>query len=410
MNVARYISRRLSDYKRSPITALFIRIAFFSVVLSAMVMILTSFLITGFRAEIENKMSLLYGDLEISISVNNSGNFAQKESFHFPTSRLDSMLRDPEILSIDAQYISPAMIKKEGAPLGVLFLCNKQHGPSAREALLSSGRMPEYLGEVNEYEVVLSQNIAKKIDAQLHDQILCYANSVAKEKILTRKLKVVGIYKSSIYENDDAVVWLGMDYAQQALGIEKENYNKIALHLKDLRQAQSISDQIWDQYLQNPLQLSSISDRYGYITDWLELQKTNERIILIIMFFIALVSMISCVLILILDKLDLIGTLKSLGAPNKTIQQVFLFLSQKIILRGLVWGNVLALLITLLQKKFHFLQLPEKYYMLSFVPLDFDWPKLILINLLFFLFISLALLIPTLIIRRMSAVEILRYK
>ncbi len=410
MNVARFITKRLSDYKKSPITALFIRIAFFSVVLSVLVMILSSFLITGFKSEIENKMSLLFGDLEISIGVNNTSNFGQKEYFKMPDNRLDSISKEPGIKAVEALSISPAMIKKDAAPLGVLFLCRKDYLSKPKENLLVEGRMPQTHKENNIYEVTISKNIAAKLDAKLGNELICYANSSAQEKILTRKIKVVGIYNSSIYENDDAVVWLNMDYAREVTGIAEDEYNKVELILEDREKAKEISNNIWDKYLSNPLNISSLPDRYGYITDWLELQKTNERIILIIMFFIALISMISCVLILILDKLSLIGTLKSLGAQNRTIQQVFLILSQKIILRGLLWGNIIALLITFLQRRFHFMRLPEKYYMLNFVPLDFDIAKLVTINLNFFLFISIALLIPTLIIRRMSAVEILRYK
>ncbi len=408
--ISRFISQRMTDYRKSKITALFIRLSFFSVVLSVMIMVFSTFLISGFKKELEHRMAVLYGDLVITESSDLQNEFSEKPNFAFSTDTLHKLGSEEYIAHIEPYMVDFTMLKKGKTPLGVMVKAADFEQNAAEKEFLVQGRLPkEIINDSILYEVTLSKNIAEKIQAHVGEQIIAYFSS-DQQNIKIKKLKIVGLYNSSVYEHDDAMIWTDLSLIQSIRGIPPEHYHAIGLILKEPENYAEIRSDIWTKYLHNPLMLESINDRFGYITDWIKLQKTNEYIILIIMFVIALINMISCILILILDRLPMIGSLKAIGASDATLQRVFLNLAQKIILRGILWGNIIAILLAFLQQKYHLMKLPEQYYLIPYVPISFDWTRFVVINLSFFVLLSIALIVPTLIIRRMRAVQIMKYK
>lgn len=409
-NLSNYITSRLSDYKKSRITSLFIRISFFSVVISVTVMISSSFLISGFQKELKHRMSVLYGDVVVTESDDLSNPFSQKPLFHFDADTLDMMRKDDELSQVQPYLLNFSMLKNKQAPVGVLFKAARFDSNSAEKEFLIAGRLPRaYRADSLTYEVTISKNIQNQLHTEIGDKILVYY-STANQDILIRKMLVVGIYNSSVYEHDDAVAWSDISYIRDISDIKDNYYHAIGMMARNPKKIEEIREHIWDQYLYNPLKIQTVTERFGYIADWLKLQSTNEYIILVIMFFIALINMISCILILILDRLPMIGTLKALGTKDSSIQNIFLQLSRKIILRGILWGNITAIVLCYIQMKWQIIKLDEEFYMISYVPISFDWQRLIVINVCFFILLSIALIIPTLIIRRMRPVQILKFK
>ncbi len=400
----------MTDYKNSKITSLFIRISFYSVALSMMVMIFSSFLISGFQAELDHRMAILYGDLVISESSDLQNEFSQKTAFAFDSDTLAMLQSEKSLRSAEPYLIDFTMLKKGETPSGVVVKGFSFGEDAAEHEFITEGTLPTRLeGDSLRYEIALSRNIAKRLQAKIGDELIAYFSSDA-ENIKIKKLIITGIYNSSVYEHDDAMIWADISLIQDIRSIPPDYYHAISLMLRDADDYTEVREDLWNRYLRNPLQIESISDRFGYITDWIELQKTNEYIILIIMFVIALINMISCILILILDRLPMIGSLKAIGTSDATLQQVFLNLSRKIILRGILWGNIVALVLAYLQYRFHIIKLPEEYYLIGYVPIAFDWSRFLLINVSFFILLSIALIIPTMIIRRLKPVQILKYK
>ncbi len=408
--IAHFISSRLSDYKKSKITSLFIRISFYSVALSMMVMVLSTFLISGFKHELEHKMSVLYGDLVITESSDINNTFSQKPLFYFSSDSLQLLREESDIDYATPYLLDFVMIRSGSIPQGVMVRSADYSDDSPEKEFLIDGRLPRRLSEdTMTYEVVLSNNITKRLGSGIGNTLVSYF-STSDQDILVRKLKVVGVYNSSVYEHDDAVIWSDISLQNDIRDIHPDYYHAISIILNNPKNVEIDKRNIWQKYLHNPLKLENISERFGYITDWIQLQQTNEYIILAIMFMIALINMISCVLILILDRLPMIGSLKAIGASNHLLQRVFLQLAQRIILRGILWGNILAIAIAFLQKKFKLFTLPEEFYLIQYVPIHYDWGRWVIINLAFFVLLSIALIIPTLIINRLKPIQILRYK
>ncbi len=409
-NIATYITSRLTDYKKSKSTSLYIRISFYSVALSMLVMIFSAFLISGFKSELEHKMSTLYGDLVITESGDIDNTFSQKPLFYFAADSLEMLRKEETVSSVRPYLIDFVMLRSGRLPQGVMVRSAEFDKQSVEQEFMIEGRLPQPIpSDTMSYEIVVSKNIAEQIESSIGKKIVGYF-STPEGDIAIRRLKVVGIYNSSIYEHDDAMIWADLSLLRNLRQIPSEYYHAVSLGLKDPQAAEEAKQSIWLKYLRNPLKIESISQRFGYITDWIELQKTTEYIILSIMFSIALINMISCLLILILDRLPMIGSLKAVGARDSLLQRVFLQLAQRIILRGIFWGNLLALVLAFIQKRYKIITLPEKYYLLKYVPIEFDWSQFASINIGFFALLSLALIIPTLIIRRLKPIQILRYK
>jgi lipoprotein-releasing system permease protein len=153
----------------------------------------------------------------------------------------------------------------------------------------------------------------------------------------------------------------------------------------------------------------SILNKFPGIFEWLAIQKVNERVLMIIMMIVAFINLATVVLILILDRSSMIGTLKSMGARDGIIMRVFVYLASGLVIKGMIIGNILALILIWLQDRYHLITLNQSDYYLSYAPVKLEIPQLFLINVFAFIIITIFLFVPSLLISRIKPINTLKF-
>jgi lipoprotein-releasing system permease protein len=219
---------------------------------------------------------------------------------------------------------------------------------------------------------------------------------------------VAVIFKTGIEDYDKHIAIGDLKLIQRLNNWQEDQIGGYEMFLQDFDQMDKVSEDVVP-YLPIGLQATTIKDIYPNIFDWLALQNKTIAIVLIIMVVIATLNLITCLLIMVLERTRMIGVLKALGAANFTVQKIFLYHGTIITFTGLFFGNLAGLLICWLQQRYGFIPLPEDAYWMSKAVADIVWWQVILVDLGTFLVCFLVLLIPTIIVKRIQPVKAIRF-
>lgn len=272
---------------------------------------------------------------------------------------------------------------------------------------LIAGQIPNYGNKVND-SVILSKTIADRLQLKLHQKITTYFLREGSQKPQLRVFKIAGIYDSG-FEDFDKTYMLGdLKIVQKLYKWPDSLTGGFEVILNDFAQIVPKTKAIY-QVVPSTLNTESIIDRYPLIFNWLNMFDFNILLILVIIIFIAGLNMITTLLVMILDKRQFIAIMKVMGSTNTKLQRIFLIQAAYIISIGLFIGNVLGLGLILLQKHFGFIKLnPETYYVKT-APVYIDIKDILLLNTGVLLAILIMLLLPVLVISRISPVKVLKY-
>jgi lipoprotein-releasing system permease protein len=224
-----------------------------------------------------------------------------------------------------------------------------------------------------------------------------------------RRFKISGIFNSGFQEFDATYILGDIRHIQR---INKWSPNQIGafeIFVDDFDQIQSVGQEVYQQTPSN-LDSKTIIEKYSYIFDWLQLFDFNIVVILGVMILVATINMVVALLVLILERTQMIGILKALGADNWSVRKIFLYNALYLIFRGLLWGNGIGIGVLLIQKYFGIIQLnPENYYV-NQAPVYFNWGYILALNLLTVTVCFVVLLIPSYLITKISPVKAIRYE
>jgi len=269
-----------------------------------------------------------------------------------------------------------------------------------------SGKFVQFNDSAYSKDVVISKVIADKLKLEAGDDLIIY---FIQNPVRYRKLNVSGIYETGLEDFDDKLILGDIGLIRRlnnwpdtlALGFE--------VFLKSNTDLDQASVRLYD-ILGFDLYVDNVRDLYIQIFEWLSLLTRNVYIFISLVLFVASFNMISILLILIMERTQMIGVLKSLGATNKQIRKIFQYNGTLITIKGLIWGNVLGIGFGLLQDYFKIIPLdPQNYYM-SFVPIEWNFPVILALNALVFVIVNLVLLIPTTIISRIKPIKTIRFE
>ena len=218
-----------------------------------------------------------------------------------------------------------------------------------------------------------------------------------------------GIYKTGLEEYDRLFALADIRQVQRLLGWSENEVGGFEVFIDDIDDLTAITDYIYFQVLPNNLYAETIREKFSEIFDWLDLQDINEGVILTLMVLVAIINMMTALLILILERTNMIGTLKALGASNWGIRKIFLYYAGYIIVMGLFWGNLIAVTLGLLQERFGFIRLSEENYYLSVAPVELNLWSILLVNAGTLLVILIFLILPSYLVTRISPVKAIRF-
>ncbi len=425
-NLPFFLARRIAFAGGQNFSRLIIRIAVIAVALSVAVMIAASALISGFKTEISRKIFEFWGHIHISDTAY-SLSFEPtpidiKQNF-YPS--LDTVRSIPAldlaqmeggqkgthggIRHIQAFAHKPGIIRTKTALEGILL---KGIGPdfdwNNLKPYLIEGQAINLKDTAPSRDIIISRQTADRLQVGVGDKFIIH---FVKDRDQIRRLfQISGIYKTGLEEYDRKFALCDIRQVQNLLGWDAGQVAGFEIWLDDLRDLDLYNQYIYDEVLPPELLAVSIREKFPSIFEWLELQDYNEVVILALMLAVAIINMITALLVLVLERTNMIGILKALGASNGRIRQIFIYHAAVITLLGMFWGNLLGLGFCFLQDKFRFIQLNEADYYLSYAPVKVNWLAVAGINMGTLLITLVFLLLPSLVVSGISPVKAIRFK
>lgn len=410
MNPEYFIAKRLITAKNfnSSISAPIIKIAISAIAIGMLMMIVSVATGLGLQQKIREKISAFNGHIIISNFDNN-----QSEVTLVPVSTKQDFYPNfnsvPQVSHIQAIATKAGIIRTETTFEGIILKgVGQDYQFNNLKDFLVAGKMPNFSETLNQ-EVLISQFLANRLNLKLGDNFNSFFIKENQNQLPNvRRFIIAGIYNSGFQQFDESIIIADIRHIQR---MNKWNANQVGafeVFIKDFSQIETVSQAVYEQ-TGSTLDTKSILNKYPYIFEWLKLFDFNIIVILIVMILVATINMVVALLVLILERVQMIGILKSLGANNWSIRKIFLYNAFYLIARGLFWGNLIAISILLLQHYFGIIQLnPENYYV-NQAPVYLHFGYILLLNLLTILVCSSVLLIPSYIITKISPVKAIRF-
>ena len=258
------------------------------------------------------------------------------------------------------------------------------------------------------YGITISQKLAQNLQLKVKDSIVAVFSKEESQKPIYRKFEVVGIYKTDIKMIDDMYVLGDINHVRKIQGLDKNEIGGLDIFLKNVNDIDKDFPEI-EKYIGYKNYAEKPTDKYPQISDWISIFDTNIAIIIIIMLIVVIINIIMVLLFLIIDRTNSIGLLKTLGASNSQIRATFINYTLLIIIPGLIIGNVIGLGLLFAQKIFGIISLNPKDYYVSTVPVDLNPFAIIAVSLGILIISALSLIVPSMIISKISPVKVIKY-
>jgi lipoprotein-releasing system permease protein len=407
LNLAYFIAKRLTAAKdhKSSISAPIIKIAVSAIAIGLIMMIVSVATGIGLQQKIRQKIAAFSGHIIITNYDDNQSQvsvapISTKQDFY---PKFTTVLG---ISHIQAVASKSAIIRTPTTFEGIVFKgVGKDYLWHDIQEFIVQGRIPNLKTNLNE-EVVISQFLAKRLNLKVGSAFNTYF--MKDNGYNVRNFDIVGIYNSGFPEFDSAYVIGDIRHIQHINHWKADQVGAFEVFIDDFNDIQAKGEEVYAQ-TSSELNTQTIIGKYNYIFEWLKLFDFNIIIILIIMIIVATINMVVALLVLILERTQMIGILKALGANNWTIRKIFLYNASHLILRGLFWGNTIGISLLFIQQQFGIIQLnPENYYV-NEAPVCINWLYILSLNLGTIAVCLLVLLIPSYIITKISPVKAIRF-
>ena len=407
MNVEFFIAKRLVIAKEgnNRLSRPIIRIAILAIALSVAVMLISIGVVKGFKKDIADKVIGFGSHIQITaFSDNNSyeTKAISKNQDFYPSIENEKGINHIQYFATKAGIIKTAdeihgvILKGVGSDFNRDFFKDN----------LVEGEVPIYNDTLTSSRVIISKKIADLLDLEIDEKLIMY---FAQNPPRVRKFVVAGIYTTELEEFDNLYVFGDIRHIQNLnnWGIDSVGGFEITIHnFEDLDvQAQMVYEKI-----DYDLNAQTIKEINPQIFDWLKLQDINVNVIIILMLIVAGINIITALLILILERTKLIGILKAIGQNNWSVRKVFLYNASYLIGKGLFWGNLLGISLSLLQKYFHLISLNPATYYMNTVPIHLTFSDILLLNFAAMLSCILMLIIPTYLITKITPIKAIRFE
>ena len=406
MKATRFISSRIFSLSKENLSSTVMKIAIVSIALGIAIMLISIAVVVGFKNQIKDKVVGFVSPIQIQL-------LNQNESIEETPFRYDSLLKSklelPFVKSVHATANKAGIIKTEEEIHGVVLKgVDKDYNWTYIDNNLISGDVPQYDESERSNDVIVSKIIADKMLLNVGDDVrLWFVGEDMKTR--GRKFVVKGIYETGLTECDERFIYCDLNQIRRLNGWEDDFVGHLEINLFDGTDVYEANNLI---YYSIPTKLVSYTaqDLYPQIFDWLELQDMNVVIIIVLMFLVSGITVISMLLIIVLERTSTIGVLKSMGANNAFIRKIFLQRSRRILLLGMLAGNVFGIGLCLIQKYTDIIKLsPESYY-LSSVPIELNISYILLLNVGTFLLWVMMMLIPTMVINNINPSKSIRFE
>ncbi len=401
-----YIAKRLFKSGGKSFSSFIIFVSTTAVALSVAVMILAFSLVNGFQNEISTKVFGFFG--HIQVTKYGLGRSFEKENYINDDEPIYvNAMQIENVRHIQTFAIKPGILKTDELIEGIVLKgVGKDFDWKFIQKNLKTGSVFSSGDSIASDKMVISEITASRLNVKAGDKLGVY---FMEQPPRVRNIEISGIYNTGMLEFDEKYALIDLRHIQYLNGWKNNEVAGFEIFVTDMHKLDETLKNVDD--LLSPLLLAkTIREVYPNIFDWLSLQDLNKYIILILMIAVAAINMITCLLIIILERANMIGILKSLGANNSSIKSIFLFNGLFITGIGLLIGNVLGIGLAWAQYEFRFITLDEKSYLVSYAPIDFSLMNILLIDAGTIIICFMILLLPSLLISRLAPIKILRFE
>lgn len=420
MNISLFIARRLrikGGTRKSSSSSSVIAVA--GIAIAIFVMVLTLTVVLGFKNQIREKVTGF--DSQISILpptiANDSSDLAVTYNEKLLNLISSTISSNENNASIALTLKQPGIIKTDDNFAGLIFkgASNISHLDFVKQNLIA-GEIPNFENDSCKNKIVISSTTANALNIALGDKINTYF--FTDNNIRARKFEIAGIYNSNFSEYDKLLAFAPLSTLQRIALLDSVSGSAIEIRGIDhdeivttsLQLQSAIHQAVYNKEFDKLYTIENVLQSGAMYFNWLDLLDTNVVVILILMSCVAGFTLISCLFIIILERVKTIGLLKAMGATNAQVRQIFRHMAQRLVLRGMIIGNILSLSFVLLQEKYHLIALnPEAYY-LSYVPVEINWWHMLALNASVIIVSSAILILPSHLASTISPAQTMRYE
>lgn len=403
------------------------RISMISIALTIVVNLITIAVVTGFQNEIRKKIVGFSAPLFIMKDGNK--NIFEADPIRIDQKKINKVKKLKGVKSIAPIIYKPALIRsekfedknnkeivKQDVTGVVLKGINENYPLDFLKSQLVDGRIPTF--KENDHSVVLSKKICNDLNFKIGDEIAVF---FVKKRSLMRRFKIIGIFETGIEKIDNEIIFASLVGVQELtdFGVTKENslnyVSGFEVQIENWEELENQSINISEIIELEPnehnelLKVVNVLESENEIFSWLSFLDTNVIIIIVLMLIIGIINIGSVLLVMIVVRSNFIGIMKALGVNNWSIRKIFLYQTASIILKGMLFGNLIGLILCWLQYSFQIIKLDATVYYLSSVPIELSVADVLIINIITFLVCMISLLLPSMVISRISPSKSIKF-
>jgi len=409
LNTAFSLAKRIAFNRQRSFSRFIIRLSVTATAVSVMAMILTLSFVNGFQRTISQKVFSFWGHIHVQHTEAEKSLVAEET----PISRNDTVERilasQPLAGRVQVFATKSAVVARKGELEGILFKGVDEHYDSSLlSRFMTAGHWLRFSDTLYSHDIVISASLSKKLNLQVNDTLLIYFISAGGNSAY-RKLKVAGVYKTGIEEYDNLFALGDIRLLRRVNNWAGDRIGGYEIFLTDYSRMDAVAAQLTEE-LPPEWSARSIHSIYPNIFDWLNIQDKNRTVVLIIMSVVAIINLITCLLILVLERTRMIGVLKAVGATDGLIRKIFLYQALFITAAGIGIGLIAGVGIGALQQATGFIRLDESSYYVSAAPVYMIWWQIALVCIGTAVVCFLALLVPSLIVNRIRVVKAIEFR
>lgn len=405
MDFSYFVGKKLATQSGKTFTRLIIRLAIAAVGISLAVMLLAVGVVKGFQTEIKNKVV----GFDAHIHIRNLDLNQSRELKLIPKDQdfIEKIQNHPEVVSIDPFCLKAGIINTKTEIEGMVFKgVSNDYNWEFIENNLKKGRLPQLNDSTDTYEFVLAESVAKKLQLDTGEFVNVFF--IQDTKVRRRRLHLVGIFNTGLGEFDKTICFTDIRVIQRIYTTDYSQISGFEVSITNLDNLEPMTSWV-DEQIGISLRAENIEENHEIIFKWLDIVDSNAVIIIVLMSIVSVVNLITAFLILVVDRTQMIGILKSLGATNWQVVKVFLLKGIAILVPGLIIGNILGLGLGWIQVQTGIITLPEETYYMATVPVLISLQNIVLLNAGILIISVLMMLIPAVMVRFISPVKAIRF-